>query len=229
MGYDLVKMLRKQLEKKIHSIEPMAVLDSKQFLWVKSVEKAYAEIRKEAEEVLKQIDNIIDFDAVLPDQRALYQGNYWKSFFLKALGEDVLEHQNICPNTTRALKNIPGVINAFFSILKPGAYIPPHRGPYAGILRYHLGIIIPQGDVGIKVNGQLFYWKEGESLFFDDSFEHEVWNRTGSKRVILFVDLVRPLPKALSVLNNIMLFAFKSTKTAKLAREKVMNTQIASK
>lgn len=228
MGYKLIKIIRKPIERWIHRLEPAAVIEPERFSWIKDMEEKYFQIREEAEQILRRIDSITNFDTILPNQRALYQGDLWKSFFLKVAKKDVPGHQKICPHTTEALKNIPGIINAFFSILKPGTNIPPHRGPYAGILRYHLGIIIPEGDVGIIVNGQLCRWKEGESLLFDDSFEHEAWNRTAAKRVILFVDLVRPLPKTLSVINRLILLAFKFTKTARTTQQRVMDTQISS-
>jgi beta-hydroxylase len=224
----MAKLLRSQLEKRIHAVEPAPVLDKKVFPWATSIEVHHVKIREEVEFVLKNTKNIINFDDVLPGQRALYQGKLWKSFFLKILRDDVIHHQKICPVTTEALKNIPGIINAFFSILEPGTHIPPHRGPHAGILRYHLGVIIPEGDVGIKVGGQICRWKEGESLFFDDSFEHEAWNLSNSLRVILFVDFIRPLPIVLSVFNQLLLKVFEFSEAAKTAHRRVLNNQVSS-
>lgn len=225
MGYALAKLLRIQVEKSIHVHEPAAVLKNAAFPWAQKVESYFPSIKKEATEVIKNLESITNFDDILPNQKALYQKEAWKSYFLVALGEDVPAHQKNCPETTKALKEIPELINGFYSILKPGVHIPPHRGPYAGIVRYHLGLIIPEGDVAIKVNGQTCHWKEGESLFFDDSFEHEAWNNTNSLRVILFVDFERPLPPVLSAFNKMILKIFKMSKTVRKAQDKILANQ----
>lgn len=223
MNYVIVKHLRSGMEKIIHCLEPRSVLPTEQFPWAKSVEAEFVNIKSEAQALLTQLPQIVNFNQVLPSQRALTQDDLWKSYFLIGLGEDVLPHQKNCPLSTKALKKIPGVINAFFSILLPGTHIPAHRGPYAGILRYHLGVIIPQGDCAIRVDQNICPWEEGESLFFDDSFEHEAWNRTKEIRVVLFVDIVRPLPPILSQLNQTIIWLFERTQAARAARKVVWN------
>ena len=77
-----------------------------------------------------------------------------------------------------------------FSILEPGKHLPPHRGPYNGVLRLHLGLIVPEPreQLGIRVDKDVYRWKEGEAVIFDDAYEHEAWNRTPHTRVVLFVD-----------------------------------------
>lgn len=72
------------------------------------------------------------------------------------------------------------VMAAMFSILEPGKYISPHKGPFTGCLRYHLGLKIPKDTKNcyIKVNNEKFYWKEGEAMIFDDTYIHEVHNET---------------------------------------------------
>ena len=82
-----------------------------------------------------------------------------------------------------------------FSILEPGKHLPPHRGPYNGVLRLHLGLIVPEPreQLGIRVEKEVYRWKEGEAVIFDDAYEHEAWNRTPHTRVVLFVDFVKPL------------------------------------
>ena len=67
-----------------------------------------------------------------------------------------------------------------FSILEPGKHLPPHRGPYNGVLRLHLGLIVPEPreQLGIRVENEVYRWREGEAVIFDDAYEHEAWNRT---------------------------------------------------
>jgi len=94
-----------------------------------------------------------------------------------------------------------------FSILDPGKRIPPHRGPYNGVLRLHLGLLIPEphNQIGIRVGVEECHWQEGRVLIFNDAYEHEVWNETGHVRVVLFVDFEKPLRFPANVLNRVLL------------------------
>ena len=73
--------------------------------------------------------------------------------------------------------------------------IPPHRGAWAGVLRLHLALMVPepQEQCRIRIADQLHTWKEGRCLVFDDTYNHQVWNNTDGFRVVLFVDFERPL------------------------------------
>jgi beta-hydroxylase len=116
------------------------------------------------------------------------------------------------------------MLTAMISILAPGKHIPPHRGPYKGVLRFHLGLLIPgpPGACRIRIDTETRPWVEGRSLIFDDSFEHEAWNDTGSLRAVLFVDFVRPLPFPLSLLNRVMLFRISRSPFIVEARDKAI-------
>lgn len=223
MRYPVLKKIRTFIEWIIHKIDPSPVLPKERYLWHKDVEAYHPAIKKELLEIIKKLDEVTNFNDVLPNQRALKQNDQWKSYFIKVLGEDVPKHTQECPQTTEAINNIPGVINAFFSILRPGVHIPAHRGPYAGILRYHLGVIIPKGDVGIRVGDVQCRWEEGSSIFFDDSFDHEAWNKTDEIRGILFIDIKRPLPPILSQLNNLLLNLFAKSKAENYGKNVVLN------
>jgi len=82
-----------------------------------------------------------------------------------------------------------------FSIFEPGKHLPAHRGPYNGVLRLHLALIVPEVSdrLAIRVGRQICHWQEGKVLIFDDAYEHEAWNHTEKTRVVLFVDFVKPL------------------------------------
>ena len=123
------------------------------------------------------------------------------------MGSPCEENQALCPETSRIIEKIPGVMTAFFSILAPGKHLPPHRGPYSGILRYHLGLIVPEPRelCLIRVGDQFCPWAEGQSLIFDDTFNHQVWNDTDGVRVILFVDFSRPLRWPMNWVNGFLL------------------------
>ena len=91
------------------------------------------------------------------------------------------------------LKNTKNIKTAFFSILPPGKRLNPHVGPFKGVLRYHLGLIVPKekDKCFILVNGKKKTWKEGESFMFDDTYVHEVRNETKETRVAVLLDIRR--------------------------------------
>ena len=107
------------------------------------------------------------------------------------------------------MREIPGMTTAMFSILSPRKHILDHRGPYKGVLRYHLGLIVPEDaeSCRIRVGEDFRHWQEGESMIFDDTFNHEVWNDTDETRVVLFVDVLRPLPEPESTINRLIVKA----------------------
>jgi aspartyl/asparaginyl beta-hydroxylase (cupin superfamily) len=80
----------------------------------------------------------------------------------------------------------------YASKLNPGTHIKAHRGPTNLRLRCHLGIQIPTGDCGLKVDGETRHWKEGKCLVFDDSLEHEAWNYGSMPRMVLIIDFWHP-------------------------------------
>jgi len=118
----------------------------------------------------------------------------WKRFYLKWYGVDMPSAQRMCPRTTELLNSIPGVKAAMFASLPPGARLVRHRDPYAGSLRYHLGLITPNSnDCYIVVDGERYFWRDGEAVMFDETYIHYAENTTQMPRVILFCDIERPL------------------------------------
>jgi beta-hydroxylase len=92
------------------------------------------------------------------------------------------------------LQRIPSVKAAMFAELPPGGKLNPHRDPYAGSLRYHLGLATPNDDrCFIEVDGQRYSWRDGEGVVFDETFIHWAENTSGAGRVILFCDIERPM------------------------------------
>ena len=121
----------------------------------------------------------------------------WKIFLLYSMGEKPAANRALCPETTALLDSIPNLLQGFFSILDPGKSIPAHNGPYRGYLRYHLGLRIPSTNPPqIRVKDQFYTWQQGESILFDDSWSHEVINKSQETRVVLIVDVLRPMPSA---------------------------------
>jgi len=118
----------------------------------------------------------------------------WKRFYLKWYGDFLPSAETLCPKTARLLASIPTVNAAMFALLPPGARLVAHRDPFAGSLRYHLGLSTPNSEAcRIIVDGELYYWKDGEPVVFDETYIHRAENQTDQQRLILFCDVERPL------------------------------------
>jgi len=171
----------------------------------------YSVIREEFERVLGQkipMPAYHDLDAgereisavVNPDKR-------WSVFMLYILGYKPELNRALCPATCRILDSIPGLVQAFFSVLDPGKSVPAHDGPYLGYLRYHLGLRVPaENPPCLIVNGQKHVWRAGQAVMFDDSWTHEVINHSKEVRAVLIVDVLRPMPRLASLVNKFVTY-----------------------
>jgi beta-hydroxylase len=191
------------------------------FPWLAPFEANWLRIREELEQVLANRDALPSFHELSPDQKRISRGDNWKIFPFYAFGESFEPNLARCPETARLLKQAPNLRNAMFSILSPHYHIPPHCGPTNGIIRIHLGLIVPGGqDVcRIRVGDRIFGWQEGKCVVFDDYFEHEVWNDTDRARVVLFFDVDRPLKPLGWLVNRFVIAAIKRSAYVKDARE----------
>jgi beta-hydroxylase len=118
----------------------------------------------------------------------------WKRFYLKWYADFLPSAATLCPKTTELLAKIPSINAAMFTLLPPGSRLGAHRDPFAGSLRYHLGLVTPNSpECHIIVDGEKYYWKDGEAVMFDETYIHHAENRTDVTRVILFCDIERPL------------------------------------
>lgn len=184
-----------------------------EFQWTRRLEAAWPAIRGELDRVLAAVDLLPGFEDVQKEQIAITNDKRWKMFPLFVYGHWFRSNMRRCPETVQALGNIPGLQAAMFSILQPGKELPPHRGPYAGVLRYHLGLKVPKPEnlCGIRVGEDHRHWYESQSLIFDDSHEHTAWNHSTESRVVLFVDFTRPLPAPIGALNEAIIANFKQS------------------
>ena len=179
------------------------------FPWVKHVEDNWTVIREELQRVLEDHAALPNFQEISKDQVGITDDDRWKTFFLYGYGFKAKLTTEMCPGTAALMEQIPGMKTAMFSILSPRKHILDHRGPYKGVLRYHLGLIVPREAEAcrIRVGDDVRHWEEGKSLIFDDTFNHEVWNDTDETRVVLFVDVLRPLPAPESTINKLIVKA----------------------
>jgi beta-hydroxylase len=118
----------------------------------------------------------------------------WKRFYLKWYDDFLPSARSLCPKTVELLNSIPSVHGAMFALLPPGGKLGAHRDPFAGSLRYHLGLVTPNSDkCRILVDGVECVWRDGEAFMFDETFIHSAENATDVTRIILFCDVERPM------------------------------------
>ena len=191
------------------------------FPWVKDVEARASAVRNELDELLSANEPIPGFEEFSKEQRVLSDDRRWKTFFFFAYGLEVERNIEACPETWSAIQAIPGAVSACFSILEPGKALPTHRGPYKGVLRYHLAILIPNNgeDCGLIVNGEERRWIEGESIVFDDTYPHAAYNNSDELRVVLFVDFVRPMYFPVNLLNRLFLGTVRRSRYLRFMRD----------
>jgi ornithine lipid ester-linked acyl 2-hydroxylase len=175
--------------------------------WIEGFESQWKVIRAELDEVLGYQSELPNFQDISTDQASITNDDGWKTYFFLGYGFRAEANAARCPETARLLDGIPGLTTAFFSILAPGKHIPEHRGPWRGVLRYHLALRVPEpaSTAGIEVGGQVAHWEEGRSLLFDDGYEHRAWNDTDGVRVVLFADIIRPLRPTAALLNRALI------------------------
>lgn len=183
------------------------VYDNRLFPWVAGIEGNWSTIRSELDSVLARRSELPNVQDITVDARAITKDAGWKIFLLVAYGIKSVPNIELCPETWRIVQGIPGLKTAMFSIFEPGKRLPPHRGPYNGVLRLHLGLLVPRhgGNLGIRIGSETRNWEEGRVLIFDDAYEHEAWNETGEPRVVLFVDFEKPLWFPVNIINRLLL------------------------
>lgn len=121
----------------------------------------------------------------------------WKRFYLKWYDDAHPSALAACPKTCAVLKQIPTVKAAMFAELPPGSRLGRHRDPFAGSMRYHLGLVTANSpDCYLDVDGERYFWRDGEDVVFDETYLHFAENKTDVDRIILFCDVERPMRSA---------------------------------
>jgi len=176
--------------------------DRADFPWLDQVEAATGEIRAELLEIMRQesaFKPYVQGDPRRPrkEQDGMLDNPDWSAFYLWKNGTAVGEHTVRAPATMAALAGAPLTQMAnrspsiLFSQLRAGAHIPPHCGLVNSRLICHLPLIVP-GKCAFRVGNEIREWEEGKAWVFDDSIEHEAWNRSEATRVILLFEIWRP-------------------------------------
>lgn len=202
-------------------VEDLPFLDPAVIPQLAELEANWRTIRAELDTVLATLNDVPSFHQISPDQKAISLDDGWKTYFLIGMGYRAERNCERCPETVRLVDAVPGMTTAFFSILAPRKHIPAHRGMYKGLLRYHLGLLVPEPreKCRIRVKDEIKHWEEGKGMLFDDTYDHEVWNDTDGYRAVLFMDIKRPLKQPSSALNNVILGLVKRTGYVQDARK----------
>ncbi len=172
------------------------------FPWLEKIEAATAQIREELLAVLADdaaFTPYVEADPSRPpsDQLGMLGNPAWGAFYLVKNGSVVAANADRCPRTMAAMADVPLARVAtrspsvLFSLLRPGAHIPPHNGFVNTRLICHLPLLVP-GRCTFRVGNEMRDWVEGRAWVFDDTIEHEAWNRSDQNRAILLFEVWRP-------------------------------------
>lgn len=158
-------------------------LDPAQFEFVSDLEANWRAIRNEYLALPLEV-----FD---PWVQGSMHGGGWTVYGLYAVGQEISAACSACPETVKALQRVPRLSMAGFSRLAPHTHVKPHVGWAASVYRLHLPLVVPTG-CGLRVANETRNWQEGRCLIFDDTVEHEAWNKSESMRAVLLLDFLRP-------------------------------------
>lgn len=168
----------------------------------RDLENSFQEVQTEIKNILKRYDEFAPFQSISPDQTYISNDDRWRMFFFKAAGVNFGRNKQFAPKTMAILDKYPEVVSAYISVLGPLKMLNPHEGPWSGILRMHLGVIVPGINKCTLINGgEAYHWQEGKCVLFDDTYEHVAINDTNEIRAILFLDIMRPLPQPWKFIN----------------------------
>ena len=178
-------------------------------------EQHWEEIRAECLQLMQEMERVPEFHQLMKQQTDLsqYGNKYWRMCVLRAYGADNAANQARCPAIAALLKDRPQILSATLSFLEGKKRIPPHRGPFRGIVRFHLGVVIPKhadgsSASGLMIDGKTLDLEEGGTLLWDDTYEHAAWNDADGIRAALLLDVARPaMPRGLAAFNWLVLKA----------------------
>lgn len=184
-----------------------AIFENADFPWTQALQREWRTIRGELDKVLEYRRMLPPFQTISSDQRGIAKQDKWKVFLLFGMGQRSERNCELCPETVRLLEQVPGITSAWFSILSPRYHVPRHRGVTKGMIRCHVGLVVPEDREAcyMQLGDERIVWEEGGLVLFDDMRRHEVWNDTDQERVVLLFDFerpMRPMGRAVSRLFN---------------------------
>ncbi len=177
------------------------------------LQQRHTAIRGELMDLLAENDRIPTLVDLHPRDKRI-SSDHWKNYVLKLWGYEINANTRRCLQTRAVIESIPGVHTALFSILEPHAYIPPHKGWAAGVVRCHYPLITPplREKCFIEVEGGRHSWQEREPFLFDDTQRHSVRNDTDATRVVLIIDFEPPFDMARKLYSRFRYHVVRRTK-----------------
>jgi aspartate beta-hydroxylase len=197
-------------------IDTPAVLDTHHYFpSARKFVDRWQDIRDEALTLRQNLASVPRFHDIMKEQADISanDGRDWRMFIMRAYGVDVPQNRARCPAISAIVDEAPEVMSCVLSFLAPGKHIPKHRGPFRGILRFHLMLTMPRtpdGDVAavLEIDGKPYRLSDGDCLLWDDTFPHEVWNNSDEVRIALLLDVWRrDMPMDMELLSRLVVGA----------------------
>ena len=200
-------------------IDTPAILDAKRYFPnARRFTDAWMDIRREALAIAEKLPQVPRFHDIMPAQADISanDGRDWRLFIMKAYGVSFPDTLQRCPSVAALLEQAPEAISCSLSFIAPGKHVPRHRGPFRGILRFHLMLSMPNDENGVPacdlmIDDIPYRLADGQSLLWDDTFPHELKNRSDKVRIALLLDVWRPqMPADMALLSNTIYFGAKT-------------------
>ena len=172
--------------------------------WAPQLQAAFPAIRREALAVWaedRKFENFLELSkAANPKEYLQGEGENpsWEAFFFYRHGRRNDANHRRCPETSAVLESLElcrvegQAPEICFSVLSPGSHIMPHYGVTNTRTVMHLPLVVPTDCALNIIDAGEHAWKEGELMLFDDTFQHEAWNRSSATRIVLLMDCWNP-------------------------------------
>jgi aspartyl/asparaginyl beta-hydroxylase (cupin superfamily) len=206
-GYEMTGYINKFLNK---MTDDPSTFDPRDFDWTLQFRNNYKEILKEYQDYMVT-HTIPAHNKINSHVASCDLDSKWKTLYLRAFKRDT-DMMEYFPLTEKLINKCPCSL-AFFSLLEPNAKLTEHIGVYKGVIRYHLGLIVPDDSDNcfIVVDGHKLHWTPGSDIMFDDLYPHYVENNTNQSRLVLFLDIERDFHNVfVNAFNKLILYSIKS-------------------
>jgi len=214
MLYDLsTELIRRVYDRRLS--DPPILDSASRFPEARRFVESWSVLRDEALRLAENIGQVPRFHELMAEQASISanDGRDWRVFVLKAYGINIPRNMALCPQLGALVESVPDVLSATLSFLAPHKHIPRHRGPFRGVLRFYLGLSVSTAADGrpstvLMIDGTEYRIADGESLLWDDTFPHEVWNNSESPRIALLLDVRRHgMPLDMELLSRLLIGA----------------------
>lgn len=175
--------------------------------------KEWQRIKVEALNISANISSVPRFHEIMSQQSDISANDKhdWRMFIVKAYGVIIPKNASRCPVLAELVSSNPDILTATLSFLAPHKHIPKHRGPFRGVIRYYLGLSVPltfdgQPSTVLTIDGTEYRIGDGQWILWDDTYEHEVLNKSNEMRIALLLDVRRKgMPLDMELLSRILI------------------------